>query len=182
MKSKAGNMTRWIPIAIVAASSLCCLMLPAAHAHDFRQGAITIAHPFIRIDTSCDDPTTRAYVMLLINQGKQPDRLIAAELDGGRRGKLFAVSKQQPTSLQLVDAIALPAGAETALMPPAYAIEFPLPSKGLQQGAAMTGTLKFERAGIARISFMVEAVNTGKACRVAPPAAMPESMHGHKHR
>lgn len=184
MKSHFGKVGRITAIAVLVAASLPFAM-PPAYAHDFRHGPITIAHPFVRVDPACSAPTTSGYVMLLINQGKQADRLVAAELDGGRRGKLMAASKQPPKALAEVTAIDLPAGADTALMLPAHAIEFPLPSKDIQPGSAIKGTLKFERAGTARISFMVEVASGGKGCAPAQGAAKPEprpdSMHHHKH-
>lgn len=157
-----------------------------ASAHDFKQGSLTIAHPYIRIDPACDAESTRAQVMLLNNQGKQADKLLAAELKGNIKGKLMAASQSQ--TMQLVPSIELPAGSQTKLLAPAYAIDFPVASKNFQSGAAVSGTLRFERAGTVAINYMIEAApSNGKSCDAAPvPAAAPaghagHAGHAHKH-
>jgi hypothetical protein len=63
-------------------------------------------------------------------------------------------------------------------------IEFPLPSRDLQQGAAVPGVLQFERAGAARIRLMIEAAkSTGKGCGAAGAPSHGKHQHprGHKH-
>ena len=177
------------PYIMERAAEICFVMaiavgLPCSvSAHDFKQGAITIAHPFIRLDTVCDTESTRAQVMLLINQGKQTDKLLAADLKGNIKGKLMAASPSP--SLQSVPAIEIPASGQTALTLPSYAIEFPVSSKNFQSGSAVSGTLRFERAGAVTINFMIDADQTkGTSCNAAsssnakPPA---QTGHGHKH-
>lgn len=149
-----------------------------SHAHDFKRGELTIAHPFIRVDPVCDGGLTRAYVMLLINQGSQADQLTGATLNGKHRGRLMTLPKQKSSGLQAVTSIPLPAKSEIALMPPTLAIEFPVASKDFQTGAAINATLQFERAGAVPVNFMVEAASSsGKACGLAAPSTAP-AHHG----
>jgi copper(I)-binding protein len=165
-----------------ALGSLLCLSAASVAAHDFKHGPITIAHPFVRVDTACDGPVTKAYVMLLVNQGGQPDRLVGAQLGDGLRGRILASPRSGGGAPQPVAGLDLPAGGRASLMPPAHVIEFPQASRDLQQGAALPGVLQFERAGAARISFMIEAAkSTGKGCAAA--GASPHGKHspGHKH-
>jgi copper(I)-binding protein len=165
-----------------ALGSLLCLSAASVAAHDFKHGPITIAHPFVRVDTACDGPVTKAYVMLLVNQGGQPDRLVGAQLGDGLRGRILASPRSGGGAPQPVAGLDLPAGGRASLMPPAHVIEFPQASRDLQQGAALPGVLQFERAGAARISFMIEAAkSTGKGCAAA--GAPPHGKHspGHKH-
>jgi copper(I)-binding protein len=167
-----------------ALGSLLCLSAASVAAHDFKHGPITIAHPFVRVDTACDGPVTRAYVMLLVNQGSQPDRLVGAQLGDGHRGRILAAPKAESGVPQPVAGVDLPAGARSSLMPPALVIEFPLPSRDLQQGAAVPGVLQFERAGAARIRLMIEAAkSTGKGCAAAGGPSHGKHQHprGHKH-
>lgn len=165
-----------------ALTSLLCLSASSVLAHDFKHGPITIAHPFVRVDSACDGQVTKAYVMLLVNQGGHPDRLVGAQLGDGLSGRILGTPRPDGCGPQPLAGVDLPAGGRASLMPPAHVIEFPRPSKDLQQGAAVPGVLQFERAGAARISFMIEAAGkTGKGCR--PGSAGPHDKHppAHKH-
>jgi copper(I)-binding protein len=166
----------------ITAVALIGLPMSSVVAHDFKHGPITIAHPFVRVDPACDSGTTKAHVMLLVNQGKLTDRLIAADLADGARGRILASSKQHGAALQPVTGVDIAAGSRTALMPPAYAIEFPISSKDLQPGSAVAATLHFERAGVAKVTFVIEAVREhGKRCDASPAPDPKEHAHGHKH-
>jgi copper(I)-binding protein len=166
----------------IALASLLCLSASSAWAHDFRHGPITIAHPFVRVDSACDGPVTKAYVMLLVNQGGQPDRLVGAQLGDGPRGRILALPRSGGGAPQPVAGVDLPAGGRASLMPPAHVIEFPQASRDLQQGAAVPAALQFERAGAARISFMIEtAGQTGKGCTAGGAAPHGKHPSGHKH-
>ena len=165
-----------------ALTSLLCMSASSVLAHDFRHGPITIAHPFVRVDSACDGPVTKAYVMLLVNQGGQPDRLVGAQLGDGLRGRILASPRSGGGAPQPVAGLDLPAGGRASLMPPAHVIEFPQASRDLQQGAAVPGVLQFERAGAARISFMIEAAGkTGNGCRPGGAASHEKHPPGHKH-
>lgn len=158
-------------------------------AHDVKHGSLTIAHPFVRVDPACDGDRTRAYVMLVINQGKRAERLLGAELAGGVRGTILAPSGPGDAGTRRVTGVDIPANGRTALMPPALVIEFPQSSKTLPTGSVVAGTLHFERAGTVPVSFMVEAAREpGKACGAtgtAPAGARPQGhdgeAHHHKH-
>ena len=76
-----------------ALTSLLCLSASSVLAHDFKHGQITIAHPFVRVDSACDGPVTKAYVMLLVNQGGQPDRLVGAHLGDGLSGRILGTPR-----------------------------------------------------------------------------------------
>ena len=98
------------PSARFALTSLLCLSASSVLAHDFRHGPITIAHPFVRVDSACDGPVTKAYVMLLVNQGGQPDRLVGAQLGDGLRGRILASPRSGGGAPQPVAGLELPAG------------------------------------------------------------------------
>ena len=165
-----------------ALTSLLCMSASSVLAHDFKHGQITIAHPFVRVDSACDGPVTKAYVMLLVNQGGQPDRLVGAQLGDGLRGRILASPRSGGGAPQPVAGLDLPAGGRASLMPPAHVIEFPQASRDLQQGAAVPGVLQFERAGAARINFMIEAAGkTGNGCRPGGAASHEKHPPGHKH-
>ena len=157
-----------------------------ANAHDFKLGLMTIAHPFIRINTGCASDTTHAQIMLVINQGKQIDKLVGARIEGRHTGKLMAANKQK--ILEEIAAIELPARNDKALTLPYYAIEFPTPATQWQPGTTVQGSLKFERAGTANISFMVESgQQADKSCgsqtqpsKIPKPAGSHGADHAHK--
>jgi len=161
---------------LIASLPLGFILTLPAQAHDFKQGSIVIAHPFIRVDAKCDGNTTRAYIMLLANKGAQADKLTAVTLQGGHKGKLIAApSAQSPNSIDL------PAKSDIALTPPNHVIEFAIPSKDLQMGGAIAATLQFERAGKAAINFMIEPAPAGQSCGAAPAAAPNHGHHSGKH-
>ncbi len=163
-------------------AAVLALLMPPALAHDFRHGDITIAHPFVRVDPVCDGNVTQAHVMLIVNQAKRADRLLAATLADGLRGTILNASGAGGGGSGPVSAVDLPPGGRVALMPPAFVITFPRPSKDLQKGAALPGSLHFENAGTASVSFMVEAVGEpGRACGAPGRPARNEKGHHHKH-
>ena len=152
------------------------ILSTVVEAHDFKHGSIIIAHPFIRVDAKCDGNITRAYIMLLANKGQQPDKLTAVTLKGDHKGKLMASA-----SAKQLSGIDLPANVDIAVMPPNHVIEFALPSKDLQTGGAIAGTLQFQRAGSAAINFMIEPAPASQACGGTSGAAPHHGHHSGKH-
>ena len=176
MKRKINNAIHSLSRSLAAVMLLGISLSSSVEAHDFKQGSMVIAHPFIRVDTKCDGNTTRAYIMLLANKGAQADKLTAVTLQAGQKGKLIAT----PTS-QTLSAIDLPPKSDTAVMPPNYVIEFAVPSKDLQTGGAIAGALQFERAGKVAINFMIEPAPTGQGCGGAPAPSPHQGHHSGKH-
>jgi copper(I)-binding protein len=174
MKPVTNNAIHSLSRLLGAATLLGIVLSSSVEAHDFKQGSMVIAHPFIRVDTKCDGKITRAYIMLLANKGAQADKLTGVTLQAGQKGKLIATPASQTLS-----AIDLPPKSDTAVMPPNYVIEFAVPSKDLQTGGAIPGSLQFERAGKVAISFMVEPAPAGQGCTSVPAAPAPSSHHGH---
>lgn len=149
---------------IVAAALVPGVIGPAAHAHEVSQGDLALAHPFIRLDPRCNTEVTQAHVMLIVNSGARPDRLIPAELDGAGKGKLVRVSTAGGNARRelLRGGIEIPAHGKVALMPPDWVIEFPKSRRALNEGGAAKGTLSFERTGTVPVTFMVDAAHQGQ--------------------
>ncbi|HSV70999.1 MAG TPA: copper chaperone PCu(A)C [Methylibium sp.] len=161
--SKARN--RGAAWAVMAFAALSC---GGSSAHQIRHGDLAIAHPFISYDRTCDQEATRAYLMLVVNTGKQSDRLTGADLGRGGRGVLSATAGGGGKTA-LPDGVEIPPNASIAITPPNYVIEFPKTRQALVEGGMVAGSLTFERAGSVPVQFMVDAAHGGadtvRACR-----------------
>jgi copper(I)-binding protein len=154
---------------------------PAVRAHQVSQGDLALAHPFIRLDPRCKADVTRAHVMLIVNSGAKPDRLIGAELDQAGKGRLVRLAGVDgKAERQVLGGIEIPANGNVALMPPEWVIEFPKSRRALSEGGATKGTLSFERTGKVAVTFMVDAAHEGQGtagCPVAEAAAGKPHKH-----
>ena len=164
----------------VLASLVLGLAHAAAQAHQVTHGDLVLAHPYVQLDPACGTATTRAHVMLILNRGPHPDRLIAARLDDAGDGKLvrWSTVDGQPARDVLADGVSIPAKGQIALMAPALEIEFPKSRAVLVEGGAAKGSLTFERGGTVPVTFMVDAAHEGQS-RSGCSAAPATSAHTH---
>jgi copper(I)-binding protein len=133
----------------------------ASFAHQVKHGTLSIAHPFVVADRDCAGAPTRGYLMLVVNEGAQPDRLLGARLDNGAAGTVVRYGTEAgKATVAAVPELEIPANANTALMAPGLAIEFPRQDK-LVEGGMIGGSLRFARAGTVPVKFMVEATHMG---------------------
>src|SRR5258705_5139633 len=95
-----------------------------AMAHEVKQGDLVIAHPFVSVDKACSLEVTRAYVMLIVNTGKQSDRLLGAELDRTGKAKILRVTTDAGKSVKsaVKDGIEVAPGNNVAVMPSNYVV------------------------------------------------------------
>jgi copper(I)-binding protein len=136
------------------------LFLAAGHAlsaHEFKAGAITIAHPWSR-----EAPATAQVAggfLVLKNAGAEPDRLLSAtgEIAGRTEIHEMAVDNKGVMTMRPVDGVEIPAGGEVALKPGSYHIMFFELQRVPRQGESFAGTLTFEKAGTVEVTFEVEA-------------------------
>ena len=147
-----------------------------AASHQVAHGDLVLAHPYVQVDPDCAGGAPRAHVMLIINRGPKPDRLIAARLDPAGEGKLvrWSAVDGKATRQVLADGIEIPAKGEVALMAPDLALEFPKSRSALVQGGAAKGSLTFQRSGKVPVVFLVDAPHEGpgrSACNVVASRA-----------
>lgn len=158
------------------AAALLGAWAPVSQAHEVKHGKLTIAHPFVALDPACKTGPLRAYVMLIVNEGQQPDRLLGAELQSG--GKARLVPLRGAPGAAAVAGVAIPAGGRAAVMAPDMALEFATGRVGASEGGMVPGTLQFERAGQVPVQFMVEATHRS-ADGKSPPCTAAPSAHKH---
>lgn len=164
-------------IVVLAAAWAACSA--PSQAHQVTHGDLTLAHPFLRLDPTCGAGAIPAYVMLIINAGAQPDRLVGAELDQAGKGRLMRVSHAagSVTPELLATGIEIPAKGQIALMPPDLVIEFPKSRQTLMEGGAAKGTLDFQRAGKVAVTFMVDAAHDGQVSTGCAKDAAASAKH-----
>lgn len=148
-----------------------------ADAHEVNHGDLTIAHPFISVDSKCGKGATRAYAMLVVNSSEQSDRLTGASL--GRTGKgVLMRTTDRAEKTPLPDGIEIPPGTSIAIMPPHYAIEFGKTSEALEEDGMVMGSLTFKRTGTVPVAFRVDAHRGDPALASAcKPVATPAHKH-----
>lgn len=172
--------------------------LPAA-AHEIRHGTLSIAHPFVAAVPACSTGPLRAYVLLVVNQGRETERLLGAEIDGLGAGVPVALAREAQGIVRrkLPRGLEIAAGGQAALRAPRHAIEFPRPAALPADGTVMRGRLRFEKAGAVAVDFMVEGTHLNSDPAVEPcgdppasgasgppakPKARPADAHeGHHH-
>lgn len=146
-------------------SVLCAVALAAAslaaHAHEFKLGAITIGHPFARA-TVPGQPTGGGYLKLI--NGGADDRLLSAQADVSKSVELHVMNMDGDVMrMRQVDDIALPAGKAVALEPGATHIMFVGLKAPLKAGDKFPMKLTFEKAGEVTVTVNVEAAAGAEA-------------------
>lgn len=143
---------------LAPALSVAGLVAQPAAAHEIRHGMLGIAHPLVAVVPACDTDPLRAYVRLVVNQGRETERLLGAEIDGLGAGVpvAFVREGQRIVRRKMARGLSIAAGAEVALRAPQHAIEFPRPAVLPPDGTVMRGRLRFERAGAVAVDFLVE--------------------------
>lgn len=137
------------------AGCLLSLASLAAHAHDFKLGAITIGHPYARA-TAAGQPAGGGFLKL--DNGGAADRLLSASADVSKLVELH-VMKMEGDVMQMrqVDAIDLPAGKTVELKPGGLHIMFIGLKAPLKKGESFPLKLRFEKAGEVTVQVNVEA-------------------------
>jgi len=139
---------------LIAAGSL-ALFGVLAHAHSFKLGALTIAHPYARA-TAPGQPAGGGF-LTIENRGAD-DRLLAATAEVSKSVELHTMSMDGDVMrMRQVDAIALPAGKAVELKPGGLHIMFIGLKAPLKQGDSFPLKLKFEKSGEVTVQVTVEA-------------------------
>ena len=161
-------MSRRLSQSVLLAAVLA--LLPAsARAHDYRIGSLVIDHPWA-IATPQGAKVGAGYLKI-INEGTQPDRLIAVTSPASRKVTIHtSVKEGDVVKMRALDkGIEIKPGETVALVPEGTHIMFEGLSAPLVAGARAKATFIFEKAGIIDMDFTVEPIGT-KAPSPAPPA------------
>lgn len=142
-----------------------------AAAHDYQAGGLMIEHPFARVAHA--NAKSGAVYFSIVNQGDTADRLLAAETAVAARAELHqslevdGVMRMQ----EMVDGIAIPAGATVMLAPGGLHVMLMGLKQPLAIGDRFKATLNFAAAGTVEVDVHVEAL----------PSAASDAHHDHHH-
>ncbi|WP_415763759.1 copper chaperone PCu(A)C [Pseudomonas sp. CP4] len=150
---------------------LAALLLPAcfAHAHEYKAGALDIAHPWSQ-ELPPNAPTVAAY-FIIHNTGKSADRLLSVDSPIAAQAQLHEhVMQGDLMKMQQVPSVEIPAGGTVTFAPMAYHVMLLNPSDRslLSDGKRFPMTLHFEKAGDVSVEVAVQ-------------KKPPESAQGHVH-
>ena len=127
----------------------------AAHAHEFKAGAITIGHPHARA-TAVGQPTGGGF-MKLINGGGN-DKLLSVSAEVSKAVELHEMKMEGDVmKMRQVEGIDLQAGKTVELKPGGYHVMFIGLKAPLKAGDSFPVKLKFEKAGEVTVDVKVEA-------------------------
>ncbi len=127
----------------------------AAHAHEFKLGAIAIGHPYARA-TVPGQPAGGGYLKLE-NKGAT-DRLLSASAGVSGSVELHTMSMDGDVMrMRRLDAVELPAGKTVEFKPGGLHIMFMGLKAPLKAGDSFPMKLRFEKAGEVTVDVKVEA-------------------------
>lgn len=151
---------------------LAALLLPAcfANAHEYKAGALEIAHPWSQ-ELPPNAPTVAAY-FVLHNTGKTADRLLSVDSPIAGIAQLHEhVMQNDLMKMQQVPAVEIPAGGNVTFAPMAYHVMLlELKDRSLlSDGKHFPLTMHFEKAGNVTVDVTVQ-------------KTAPDGMHAHAHQ
>jgi copper(I)-binding protein len=118
---------------------------------------VTIERPWARASIGASRPGAAYFTVR--NSGAEDDVLIAIETPAAHMASLHAtVVKDNVASMEPVDALPIPAGAETTLAPGATHVMLMMLVAPLRVGEAVPLTLVFEKAGPIEVSAPIYGV------------------------
>ncbi|CAI8833652.1 periplasmic copper chaperone A [Pseudomonas sp. IT-P74] len=151
---------------------LAALLLPAcfANAHEYKVGALEIAHPWSQ-ELPPNAPTVAAY-FVINNEGKTADRLLSVDTPIAGEAQLHEhVMQGDMMKMQHVPSVEVPAGGEVTFAPMAYHVML----LGLKDRSLLTDgkrfpmTLHFEKSGDVTVEVAVQ-------------QQAPDAMQAHVHK
>jgi periplasmic copper chaperone A len=132
-----------------------------ALAHDYKVGALAIAHPWSRA-TPGSAKVGGGYLKVT-NTGAEPDRLVGRSSAVAERFELHQTTVADGVaSMRPVEAGLAIRPGETVELKPAGVHVMLVNLKGpLKEGSRFSGTLTFERAGTIPVEFAVQSLGSG---------------------
>jgi len=157
MKEKIHCMHTMRRSLVVGAATLVASLALPAHAHGFRAGELVIDHPYAT-PSLAGTSNGAAYFRGIRNKGKAVDRLIGASTAVAGRVELHEMTMEGDVmKMRAVPAIELPPGHEVELRHgQRYHLMLLDLTQPLKEGDRFELTLKFERAGEAKVKVWVQ--------------------------
>lgn len=153
----------------LALAALIAVAAPAAGAHEFKLGDLTIAQAWVRVIIT--NRPGAAYVRI-DNAGAAADRLIGVSTPSAERAEIHThIMENNVASMRKVEAIEVPAHGTATLAPGGgHIMLFGLDAE-LAEGKTMALTLQFEHAGSIEVEVPI--------LREAPEGAMMDGQADH---
>jgi hypothetical protein len=148
------------PRALILAAVL-MLMAAPGFAETYKAGAIEIEQPWARATPK--GATIGAGYMKITNTGTEPDRLVGGSVSFAQRFELHSMTMEQGVMKmrEVKDGLEIKPGETVELKPGGYHVMFVGLKEPLKQGADLTVTLKFAKAGAVEVKYPVEAIGAG---------------------
>ncbi|MFC4275979.1 copper chaperone PCu(A)C [Achromobacter aloeverae] len=130
----------------------------AAHAHDFKAGAIEIDDLWMR--ATAPGQTVGGGYMEIENNGKEADRLVSVKSPIADSVEMHETRTENGvSSMRPTGPVTVAPGAEVKFMPGGYHLMFLKLKQPLKQNDEVPATLVFEHAGAVDVKFKVQAIN-----------------------
>jgi copper(I)-binding protein len=132
------------------------LITASARAHERTVGDLTIVHPWARPAASAQQ-NSAAY-MIIRNDGREPERLLAVETDEAKSAGLHTstITPEGIAQMRPVETVEVPAGGEVRLAPGGLHIMLVELASPLFEGTSFPMKLVFQYAGEVDVEVMVE--------------------------
>lgn len=129
-------------------------------AHDFAAGPLKIGHPWTRA-TPPGAGVAGGYLSIE-NTGTTPDRLIGAVISIAGRTEIHEMAMRDGIMRmrELSQGIEIRPGEKVELKPGSFHLMWIDLTQPLATGIIVTGALRFEKAGLLPVDFVVEAIGT----------------------
>ncbi len=160
-------------LAFIAAGAIALLAANPSQAHEYKQGALTIFHPWAR---PAPQSANGAVYLVIKNDGKEADKVVSAESPSAEKAELHETSDDNGVMKMraVKDGVEIKPGASVEFKPGGLHIMLFDLKKGLQDGEMVPLTIKLEKAGAINVDVKVEKTAPGTA------EAPPMDMHGMK--
>ena len=160
-------------LGIVVAGAL--VLSSAAHAYDYKVGALEIDHPWSRAVPK--GATVAAGYLTITNTGTEPDRLMSGSTPVAGKFEIHEMSVDSKGVMRMrpvpAGGVVIKPGETVELKPQSSHIMMTGLKQPIEKGKPFKGSLVFEKAGTVEVDFVVEGVG-------ATPAAA-HDMHNMHH-
>ncbi len=145
----------------LAAALLALLAIPA-FAHGFKVGSIEIEHPWAR--ASAGSAENGAAYMVLNNEGKEADKLVAASSPAADRVELHThIDEGGVMKMRQINTVDIASGGTVKLAPGGLHVMLLGLKAPLVKGKAFPLTLTFEKAGTVLVEISVQGAGDAHA-------------------
>jgi len=129
-----------------------------ARAHDYKAGALTISHPWIRATPK--GAAVAGGFLTVTNTGATPDRLVGGSVTGASRAEVHATSTEGGVARMapVEGGIEIKPGETVKLAPGGYHLMVMDLKGSFVDGELVEGTLQFQNAGRVPIEFEVQSL------------------------